>query len=208
MDRRFLWIALATLTCAGLASSASAQAPAPAPPKSPAAKAPAAAPTPTAAQSAAAMEFFKAIKLEESIPGTSAAMIDSELSRNPGMAPYRDVMVNWLKKYMTWKAMLPELIQAYSETYSEAELKDLTAFYKTPVGQKSLQKAPELVQKTAMIGAKLGQEHSEELKTLMNARRDELMKQQEKSQGGPASKVPANKAPAPAKPATPAPKKP
>jgi uncharacterized protein len=203
MDRRLVWIAFVSLIAAGLASSVSAQAPTPG-----AAKAAPSAPAPTAAQTAAAIELFKSIKLEESIPSTSAAMIDSEINRNPGMAPYRDVMVKWLKKYMTWNAMQPELIKLYTATYTEAELKQLAAFYKTPLGQKSLTKTPELLQQTAMFGAKLGQEHSEELKTLMNARREELLKEQEKAQA--AAKTPGKAtAPAPAaKPATPAPKKP
>ena len=204
MQRSFSRIVLAAVTIAGFASLSRAQTPTQA-----AGKAAPTVPAPSPAQSAAALELFKAIKLESSLPNTSAAMIDSEINRNPAMAPYRDTMLNWLKKYMTWNSMLPELTRLYVDTYSEAELKELAAFYRTPTGQKSLTKMPELMQKTAMIGAKLGQEHSEELKTAMNARREELMKQQEKAQAtAGAAKTPGSKAPAPAKPATPAPKKP
>ena len=109
-------------------------------------------------------------------------MIDSEIRGNPGMEPYRDVMLKWIQKYMTWDAMRPELIRLYTDTYTEAELKQLAAFYKTPLGQKTLTKTPELLQKTAMIGARLGQQHADELKTAMTARRDELLKEQEKAQ--------------------------
>jgi hypothetical protein len=203
MYRRFAWIAVVSLTAAALAPSASAQAPSP----GAAGRTPIASP-PTAAQTAAAVELFKSIKLEESIPSTSAAMIDSEVRGNPGMAPYRDVMLKWLQKYMTWDSMRPELVRLYADTYTEAELKQLAAFYKTPLGQKTLAKTPELLQRTAMIGARLGQEHSEELKTAMNARSDELRKEQEKAQA--AAKTPGKAtAPSPAaKRATPAPKKP
>jgi uncharacterized protein len=204
MYRRLAWIAVVSLTAAALAPSASAQAPSP----GAAGRTPTASP-PTAAQTAAAVELFKAIKLEESIPSTSAAMIDSEVRGNPGMVPYRDVMLKWLQKYMTWESMRPEMVRLYTDTYTEAELKQLAAFYKTPLGQKTLAKTPELLQRTAMIGARLGQEHSEELKTAMNARSDELHKEQEKAQA--AAKTPA-KATAPSPPAakrgTPAPKKP
>lgn len=203
MYRRLAWIAAVSLTAAGLAPSASAQAPSPAAAgRTPTASAP------TAAQTAAATDLFKSIKLEESIPSTSAAMIDSEINRNPGMAPYREVMLQWLRKYMTWDAMRPELVRLYADTYTEAELKQLAAFYKTPLGQKTLTKTPELLQKTAMIGAKLGQEHAEELTKAMTARREELIKEQEKAQA--AAKTPGKAtAPSPAaKRATPAPKKP
>ena len=203
MQRSFARIAVVCAAAAMFAARSQAQAPTPA--RTAAARVPTSAPV-SPAQTAAAIELLKAIKLEASLPNTSAAMIDSEITRNPGMTPYRDVMLDWLKKYMTWSSMQPELVKLYTDTYSEAELKELAAFYRTPVGQKSLAKNPELMQKTAMIGARLGQEHADELKTLMNARRDELMKQQEKAQA--ASKTPAAKSPAATKAATPAPKKP
>ena len=49
-------------------------------------------------------------------------MIDSEISRNPGLDPYRDVMLAVAPKYMTWDAMLPELTKMYTETFSEARV--------------------------------------------------------------------------------------
>jgi hypothetical protein len=187
MRRRLAWSVPALAAALALARPATAQTP---------------------SQTAAANELFKSLKLEASMPGTSAAMIDSEISRNPGMTPYRELMLNWLKKYMTWEAMQPELTKLYTETYSEAELKELAAFYKTPVGQKSLAKTPELLQKTAMIGVKLGQPHTEELKKLMDARHEELNKKQEKAAAAAAAKTPGAQIPAPAKQPTAEPKKP
>ena len=135
---------------------------------------PAAAATPTASQAAAARELFKALKLEESLTNTTSAMVDSEVSHNPALAPYRDIMLAWLRKYMTWDAMLPELTRLYTETYTEGEMKALAMFYSSPVGQKSIVKTPELLSKTAALGAKISQPHSSELNAQLNARRDEL----------------------------------
>lgn len=155
--------------------------------------APARSATPTASQVAAARELFQSIKLEESVANMSAAMVDSEVSHNPGLAPYRDIMVTWLKKYMTWDALLPELTALYTDTYTEAELKALAAFYRSPVGQKSLTKSPELLQRTAALGAKISQPHSAELNGLLTARREELRKAQETA----AAKTPGAKGPTP-----------
>ena len=146
--------------------------------------APAAPPTPTpaptpdaAAQAAAAKELFKSLKLQAGLSDTANAMIDSEISRNPGLTPYRDVMVEWLKKDMTWEAMEPELVKMYTENFTEAELKQMAQFYGSPAGQKSLEKLPEMMQRTAMAGARLSQPHQEELRTAMTARSEELKKQ-------------------------------
>ncbi len=162
--------------------------------------------TPNAAASAAAaQDLFKAMKLQENLSETANAMIDSEIGRNPGLTPYREVMVQWLKKYMTWDAMLPELTKMYTDTFSEAELKQMAAFYGSPAGQKSLEKLPELMQRTAMAGAKLSQPHSDELRAAMTAKSEELKKQAAGGPGGPGQAPPGK---APARPQGAAPKQP
>jgi hypothetical protein len=204
---RILPLALGVVALAG-APTAQAQTPA-APPaaksSSPAVRTPRATPsaaaTPTASQAAAARDLFKALKLEESIPNTTAAMVDSEVSHNPGLAPYRDVMLAWLRKYMTWDSMQPELTRLYCDTYTEGEMKALAMFYSSPVGQKAITKTPELMSKTAGIGAKISQPHSSELSAQLSARRDELKAQAAaKNPGAGGTPPPASAAPPPSLP--------
>jgi len=164
-------------------SSAAATAQNPPPKAAPPAASPAAAPI-SASQRAAVADLFDAIKLPQEIQTMPDSMIDSEIARNPSLQPFRDIMIAWLKKYMTWPAMEPELTKLYASTFTEAELKSMAAFYRSPAGLKSLQKMPEMMQRTAMIGAALGQPHADELKKQMTARSDELQK---KSQGGTAA---------------------
>jgi hypothetical protein len=198
---RIARIAPVVLAAAALAGTLTAQAPtAPAAARTPRAT-PAAAATPTASQAAAARELFKALRLEESLTNTTSAMVDSEVSHNPALAPYRDIMLAWLRKYMTWEAMLPELTRLYTETYTEGEMKALAMFYSSPVGQKSIAKTPELLSRTAGIGAKVSQPHSAELNAQLNARRDEL----KANAAAAAARTPgAAGAPAPAAPPAPA----
>jgi hypothetical protein len=117
------------------------------------------------------------MKLQENLSETANAMIDSEVGRNPGLTPYREVMVTWLKKYMTWEAMQPELTKMYTEAFTEDELKQMAAFYGSPAGKKSLEKLPEMMQRTAMTGARLSQPHSDELRAAMTAKSEELKKE-------------------------------
>jgi hypothetical protein len=140
----------------------------------------AATPTPTpnaAAAAAAAQELFKAMKLQNNMNDTTAAMIDSEISRNPGLTPYRDIMLQWLRKYMTWDAIQPEMTRMYTEVFTDAELKQMAAFYGSPAGQKSLEKLPDLMQRTAMAGARISQAHTDELRAAMSTRSEELKKE-------------------------------
>jgi hypothetical protein len=169
-----------------------------------------ASPTPNAASqaaaAAAAQELFKAMKLQENLSETAAAMIDSEVGRNPGLTPYREIMLQWLKKYMTWEVMQPELTKMYTETFTEDELKQMAAFYGSPTGKKSLEKLPEMMQRTAMTGARLSQAHSDELRAAMTARSEEL-KKEAAAAGGPGGPGGPG-APGPAKGPAKGPKKP
>ena len=132
---------------------------------------------PSAASTAAAQELFKAMKLQAGLNDTTAAMIDSEIARNPGLTSYREIMLQWLRKYMTWDAMQPELVKMYTTTFTEPELKQMAVFYGSPAGQKALEKMPEMMQRLAMAGAQIAQPHSDELRAAMSARSDELKKE-------------------------------
>ena len=172
-----------------LASFAAAQNP-----TKPATRAPASNPAPTAApisapQRAAVTDLFAALKLQQEVQSMPESMIDGEIARNPGMAPFRDLMVAWLKKYMTWPAMEPQLMQLYASNFTEEELKSMAAFYRSPAGQKAVQKMPEMMQRTAMLGAQLSQPHSEELKSQMSARAEELQKKEAGAATAPAPRA-------------------
>ena len=45
-----------------------------------------------------------------------------------------------------WDDVRPKLAKLYAEAFTEAELRDLIAFYETPTGQKALAKIPALTQ--------------------------------------------------------------
>jgi uncharacterized protein len=199
-------LAAASLACQKGGAAAGSATPVPSPAATPNA----------AASAAAAQDLFKAMKLQANMNDTTAAMIDSEIGRNPGLTPYREVMLTWLRKYMTWDAMQPELTKMYTDTFTEAELKQMAAFYSSPAGQKSLEKLPELMQRTAMTGARISQAHSDELRAAMTTRSEELKKEASagggpggpggpgRAPGGPAAKPPAGAR----KPASPPPAQP
>lgn len=70
------------------------------------------------------------------------------------------------REFATQVADDPELnnrmIDLYIESFSEAEMKDLIAFYETPAGEKFLTKMPELMQKGAVIGQEVAEKHQDD----------------------------------------------
>jgi hypothetical protein len=51
------------------------------------------------------------------------------------------------QEQLNWPMLEPAFAQMYADNFSEAELKQLADFYKSPVGQKLLEKQPELATK-------------------------------------------------------------
>lgn len=62
-------------------------------------------------------------------------------------------------KYYSWEKLSPAFIQIYHEVYSAEDLQQLVAFYKSDVGQKMLNKMPELMDKTMAAIIKINEEN-------------------------------------------------
>jgi len=86
----------------------------------------------------------------------------------PGIPPakvekMRTAIEGWTQKVLGWKNMREPMIEMYVEAYTEKELNEIMAFYKTPTGAKSLELMPELTQKGAAISQALATARQAEL---------------------------------------------
>lgn len=63
-----------------------------------------------------------------------------------------------MKRLLSYReAMLEEFAIVYAERFTAEELKSVTEFYKSPIGQKFIAASPELMQAGAAIGIKYSQ---------------------------------------------------
>jgi hypothetical protein len=72
----------------------------------------------------------------------------------PILEKYRDKLIRLLEEQLGWDKMKDDFITIYVETYTEDEIRDISAFYKTPAGQKFIEKMPLLMQKSMEISQK------------------------------------------------------
>jgi len=63
--------------------------------------------------------------------------------------------MDMVRDEMSWDRMKEEYITLYSETYTEPELKDMIAFYKTPSGQAFIKKQPEVLRRSLELSQKV-----------------------------------------------------
>jgi uncharacterized protein len=124
----------------------------------------------------AATELLVIMNVQKQMAAGAEAMADILIQQNPMLGPYRDVLLKWAASFMTWDTFGPRLIALYEAALTESELRDITAFYKTPSGQKSLAALPELTRASAALGATVAKEHKEELEAMIKTRAAEIEK--------------------------------
>lgn len=80
-----------------------------------------------------------------------------ENMRNKGasedlLKEFRQAFNDWLDEDLKWDDMKAEIVALYVREFTEPELTEIMTFYRTPAGQKTVQKLPILMQEGAQIG--------------------------------------------------------
>ena len=126
----------------------------------------------------AAEDLLLAVNVDKAMQSTIDQMLDLQIKQHPEIAPYRNVMKRFFSKYLSYASLKEELITAYTQEFTEAELNQITAFYKTPVGQKAVEKMPKLFAKGAQIGMAQVQAHQAELEQMLREEENKQRKPQ------------------------------
>jgi hypothetical protein len=118
----------------------------------------------------AAENLLIVMEVDKSLPPLAEQVVENQLKQNPQLAPQRDVLQMFLTKYLNWASVREDTITAYTQEFTEPELKKLTEFYKTPVGKKASEKMPQLAFIAGQIGLKKAQANQAELQQMMEER--------------------------------------
>jgi hypothetical protein len=113
------------------------------------------------------LEFFQVANMESVMQKSMDVMLTSQIRANPQLAPHEAKMRQFFNKYMSWKSLQDDFITIYQKAFTEDEFKQILAFYKTPVGKKTLQELPKLMEQGAQIGANRVQQHLPELRQMI-----------------------------------------
>lgn len=64
---------------------------------------------------------------------------------------YMQSTSNMVVELLSWDHFKSDIIQIYAETYTQKEVDDLIEFYRSPTGQSSIDKMPEILNKTRLL---------------------------------------------------------
>lgn len=70
----------------------------------------------------------------------------------------------WFDTEVRWADIKPRMVDLYLQEFTEQELKELLAFYQTPVGRKAIVKIPVVMRQGAAIGQELASKKQDSLK--------------------------------------------
>ena len=87
---------------------------------------------------------------------------------------YYGDMTTVLKTEMSWAKMQPMMVNVYDKHFSEQEVADMLAFYKTDTGQKILEKMPVVMQESMQMSQSLMKDAMPKIQTLAQQLSDEL----------------------------------
>jgi uncharacterized protein len=137
------------------------------------------APTPRTVTPAArnlAREVVALLNMEKVVRAGVEAMFDLQVQQQPQMAPFRATMQAWADRHVSGPELLDKIVDIYAEEFSERELRDLVAFYRTPTGRRVAEVSPLLSKRGAEAGAAVAQAHIAELQQMLEARAAELQR--------------------------------
>jgi hypothetical protein len=115
----------------------------------------------------AAENLLIVMEIDKSLQPLAEHVLENQLQHNPQLAPQREILQKFLTKYLSWASVRQETITAYTQAFTEPELKQLTTFYTTPVGKKASEKMPQLAFIAEQLGLRQAQAHQAELRQML-----------------------------------------
>ena len=86
----------------------------------------------------AALEFLRAKGTPELLERHCKLMLEKQLAVAPEYAEHREALAKFYRDTFGFEALKDELVKLYTAEYSEAELRELTRFYSSELGRKSV----------------------------------------------------------------------
>lgn len=122
---------------------------------------------PTPEHLAVAVETLEALDMQKQLDASIAMALEMQMQQNPQLRQMEGAMREFFEKYMSWEALKEDYAAIYARQFTIAELRQLAAFYRSPLGQKLAEATPALMQEGAELGQRRVQENLPELMQLV-----------------------------------------
>ncbi|MGF1769533.1 DUF2059 domain-containing protein [Enterovibrio makurazakiensis] len=114
-----------------------------------------------------ANELLDVMEINKILSESINATLELQMKSQPKMKPFEGTMRAFFSEYMSGESLRDSFTELYMNTYTEEEMKELIAFFKTPTGKKSIQMTAQLTAKGAEIGQKRVMENAHVLQRMI-----------------------------------------
>ena len=117
----------------------------------------------SASHMAAARELIEAVHMTDAAAAGAQVTMDQQIRLNPEMAPFRATMLEWAASVFGSEEARVAFARMYADIFTEDEIRQLVAFYRTPLGQKLAASQAPLALRAAELGRNLATAHQDDL---------------------------------------------
>ena len=115
----------------------------------------------------AAEDLMAAMNMPQTLDASIPQMVEMQVKGNPILVAKQEAFTAFMMKHSSWKALGAQYIKIYMEEYTESDLKELAAFYRTDLGKKLAAKQIGLSIKAGQLGQNVVQANMAELMQIM-----------------------------------------
>jgi hypothetical protein len=117
-----------------------------------------------------ALQLLEAMRMPDQVQATLAGVVATQARLNADVPGLQAVLREFLGRYLNWNALKDGYAEIYAGAFSEEELREMTAFYRTPTGQKLARATPQLSRLGAELGERTLRAHAAELDQMIERR--------------------------------------
>lgn len=111
---------------------------------------------PSASHLAAADQLLEVTRTRELMRTTADRILQYQIAQSPELGQFSEIIRKFYTETMDWTVLGPQYARLYADNFSEPELREMAAFYRTPLGAKMLNKLPDvMMQSNTIIEARL-----------------------------------------------------
>ncbi|MCB1114695.1 MAG: DUF2059 domain-containing protein [Chlamydiia bacterium] len=115
----------------------------------------------------AAQELLDVVQFEKLIDSSIDQSVDMIKHMQPELAKVEVTLRKFFSDVLDSETLRKEVAEMYEKTFTEHELKSITAFYLTDSGQKALEKMPKLMEESMLLMQKRISENSHKLQEMI-----------------------------------------
>ena len=120
----------------------------------------------------AAEQLLELTGMDTALDQSIDAILTMEIQQNPALQQHAAALRAFFARHMSYESLKPDLARIYADAFTADELDEITRFYRTPTGAKTVRLLPTLMQQGAQLGVERVQAHSDELNALIAGETD------------------------------------